>query len=65
MTDETYTFNVEDQIEIIRRQLILNELGIDIPTTQSGDLDIKKLMAIEIKFEKDHDPKEMRDLAKK
>ena len=31
MTDETQTFSVEDQIEIIRRQLILNELGIDIP----------------------------------
>ena len=46
---ETNTYGAMDQIEIIRRQLVLGSMGIEIPTTIKGDIDVPKLFSIQIK----------------
>jgi hypothetical protein len=62
---ETKEYGVTDQIEIVRRQLVLGELGIEIPTDQKGDLDVAKLFDIKIKMEKDQDLDDKNRLAHK
>ena len=46
--------NLNEQIEIVRRQLVMSELGIDIPKDPiTGDVDVKALFKVEINKKED------------
>ena len=36
--------DMNDQIELIRRQLVLTEMGIEVPRLQNGEIDVKSLL---------------------
>lgn len=55
MKAESNSYGPAEQIEIVRRQLVLGELGIEIPTDQHGDVDVQKLMEIKITSEQDQE----------
>ena len=37
--------DMNDQIELVRRQLLLTEMGIEVPRLQNGEIDVKALFA--------------------
>ena len=46
--------NLNEQIEIVRRQLVLSELGIDVPKDPiTGEVDVKALFKVEINKKED------------
>ena len=40
--------DANDQIELVRRQLVLTEMGIEIPRTSNGEIDVKALFLVKI-----------------
>ena len=40
--------DLNDRIEMIRRELVLNELGIPIPKKVNGDVDVKALFEVQL-----------------
>lgn len=40
--------DLNDRIEMIRRELVLNELGIPIPKKANGDVDVKALFEVQL-----------------
>jgi len=45
--------DVSDQIEMVRRKLVLAEMGIDVPKDANGDTDVQKLFEIQITKKKE------------
>ena len=40
--------DMNDQIELIRRQLVLTEMGIEVPRLDNGEIDVKSLFQVKI-----------------
>ena len=47
--------DMNDQIELVRRQLLLTEMGIEVPRLQNGEIDVKALFAFQINKKTDDD----------
>lgn len=52
--------DVSDEIEMVRRKLVLAELGIALPTKSSGEVDVQKLFEIQISNKKENETEDER-----